>query len=52
LHPDEYVNRIRKLRLLGLKVTIFDKIKIKKLGMNALLGVGQGSTKGSYLATN
>ncbi len=31
LHPDEYVNRIRKLRLLGLKVTIFDKKKLKNL---------------------
>jgi leucyl aminopeptidase len=51
LHPDEYVNRIRKLRSLGLKVTIFDKRKMKKLGMNALLGVGQGSIRGSYLAT-
>jgi leucyl aminopeptidase len=51
LHPDEYINRIRKLRLLGLKVTILDKRKMKKLGMNALLGVGQGSIRGSYLAT-
>jgi leucyl aminopeptidase len=51
LHPDEYVNRIRKLSSLGLKVTIFDKRKMKKLGMNALLGVGQGSIRGSYLAT-
>jgi leucyl aminopeptidase len=50
LHPDEYVNRIRKLRSLGLKVTVFDKIKMKKIGMNALLGVGQGSIRGSYLA--
>ena len=50
LHPDEYVNRIRKLRSLGLKVTVFDKRKMKKLGMNALLGVGQGSIRGSYLA--
>ena len=25
--------------------------KLKKLGMNALLGVGQGSIRGSYLAT-
>ena len=50
LHPDEYVNRIRKLRSLGLKVTVFDKRKMKKIGMNALLGVGQGSIRGSYLA--
>jgi len=49
LHPDEYVNRIIKLRSLGLKVTILDKRKMKKLGMNALLGVGQGSIRGSYL---
>ena len=25
--------------------------KIKKLGMNTLLGVGQGSIRGSYLVT-
>ena len=51
LHPDEYVNRLKKLKTTGLKVTIFDKKKLKKLGMNALLGVGQGSVRGSYLAT-
>jgi len=50
LHPDEYVNRIKKLRSFGLKVTILDKNKLKQLGMNALLGVGQGSIRGSYLA--
>jgi len=51
LHPDEYANRIKKLESLGLKVTIFDKKKLKKIGMNALLGVGQGSIRGSYLVT-
>jgi leucyl aminopeptidase len=51
LHPDEYVRRIDKLKSLGLKVTIFNKRKLKALGMNALLGVGQGSARGSYLAT-
>ena len=50
LHPDEYVKRIKKLKLLGLKVSILDKKKLKQLGMNALLGVGQGSIRGSYLA--
>ena len=50
LHPDEYVNRIKKLKSLGLKITILDKKKLKKLGMNALIGVGQGSVRGSYLA--
>ena len=51
LHPDEYVKRIYKLKKLGLKINIFDKKKLKKLGMNALLGVGQGSIRGSYLVT-
>jgi len=50
LHPDEYVNRIKKLKSLGLRITILDKKKLKQLGMNALLGVGQGSIRGSYLA--
>ena len=51
LHPDEYAKRITKLRKFGLKVTIYDQKKLKKLGLNALLGVGQGSIRGSYLAT-
>ena len=49
LHPDEYAKRLRKLSKFGLKVTIYDKKKLKKMGMNALLGVGQGSIRGSYL---
>jgi len=51
LHPDEYSKRITKLRKFGLKVTVYDQKKLKKLGMNALLGVGQGSIRGSYLVT-
>ena len=51
LHPDEYANRITKLRKFGLKVTVYDQKKLKKLGFNALLGVGQGSIRGSYLVT-
>jgi leucyl aminopeptidase len=51
LHPDEYAKRIIKLRKYGLKVTVYDKKKLKKLGFNALLGVGQGSIRGSYLVT-
>ena len=51
LHPDEYAKRIAKLRKIGLKVTIYDQKKLKKLGFNALLGVGQGSIRGSYLVT-
>ena len=51
LHPDEYVKRINLLKKDGLKISIFDKRKLKKLGMNALLGVGMGSVRGSYLVT-
>ena len=51
LHPDEYAKRIIKLRKFGLKVVVYDQKKLKKLGMNALLGVGQGSVRGSYLVT-
>ncbi len=51
LHPDEYAKRLSKLRNDGLKVNIYDEKKLKKLGMHALLGVGQGSIRGSYLVT-
>ena len=49
MHPDEYVRRLIKLKKFGLKVSVYDKKKLKQLGMNALLGVGQGSIRGSYL---
>jgi|TARA_B100001741_G_scaffold309179_1_gene306441 leucyl aminopeptidase len=51
LHPDEYAKRLSSLKKHGLKVNIYDEKKLKKLGMHALLGVGQGSVRGSYLVT-
>ena len=51
LHPDEYAKRLSLLKKIGLKITIYDEKKLKKLGMNTLLGVGQGSIRGSYLVT-
>ncbi len=51
LHPDEYAQRLKKLSKFGLKITVYDQKKLKKMGMNALLGVGQGSIRGSYLVT-
>ncbi len=51
LHPDEYAKRISSLKKDGLKINVFDEKKLKKLGMHALLGVGQGSIRGSYLVT-
>ena len=49
LHPDEYARRLKSLSKTGLKISIYDEKKLKKLGMNTLLGVGQGSIRGSYL---
>ena len=51
LHPDEYAKRIAKLRSVGIKVTVYDKKRLKKMRCGALLGVGQGSVRGSYLVT-
>ncbi len=51
LFPKEYVNRLLKLRKIGIKVTVYNEAKMKKLGMNSLLGVGKGSSKESYLVT-
>ncbi len=43
LHPEEVAKRSLALKKLGVKVEIFDVPAMQKLGMNALLGVGQGS---------
>ena len=51
LNPKNYVMIINKLSKLGLKIKIYNELAMKKLGMNALLGVGQGSINKSYLAT-
>ncbi len=51
LTPDEYVKRLIKLNKYGLKITVYNEKKMRKLGMNALLGVGKGSVCGSYLVT-
>ena len=51
LFPKEYVNRLLKLKKIGIKVTVYNETKMKKLGMNSLLGVGRGSSKDSYLVT-
>ena len=51
LHPDEYSKRLIKLKKIGLKIKVYNKNQLKKLGMGALLGVGQGSVRGSYLVT-
>jgi leucyl aminopeptidase len=50
LNPNNFVNQIKKLSKTGLKIEILEEKKLKKLGMNALLGVGQGSSNKSYVA--
>ncbi len=51
LNPKKYSDEIKKLTKLGLKVEILNEVKLKKLGMNALLGVGQGSENETFLVT-
>ena len=51
LTPKEYVNRLIKLKRYGLKITVYNEVKLKKLKMFSLLGVGQGSINESFLVT-
>jgi len=51
LNPKTYTHEIKKLSKLGLKVKVYDEKELKKLGLNALLGVGQGSANETYLVT-
>jgi leucyl aminopeptidase len=51
LNPEKFVSEIKKLSKLGLIVDIFDYSKMKKIGMNALLGVAQGSKNLPYFVT-
>ena len=50
LYPDEFAKRAQALKKLGVKVDVFDVPAMRKLGMNALLGVGQGSAHDSRMA--
>jgi leucyl aminopeptidase len=43
LYPDEFARRTLALKKAGVAVEVLDVKALKKLGMNALLGVGQGS---------
>jgi leucyl aminopeptidase len=50
LNPKKYTEEIKKLSKIGLKVEILNEVKLKKMGMNSLLGVGQGSNNETFLA--
>ncbi len=47
LHPEEFADRAAKLEKLGVDVEVLDEKQLKKIGMRALLGVGQGSRRES-----
>ena len=47
LYPAELARRAGSLKKLGVTVEVLDVPAMKKLGMNALLGVGQGSVRES-----
>jgi leucyl aminopeptidase len=49
LYPAEFARRAKALSKLGLKVEVLGVAEMKKLGMGALLGVGQGSERESQL---
>ncbi|MCH9753378.1 MAG: leucyl aminopeptidase [Alphaproteobacteria bacterium] len=50
LNPEEFARRCQELKKTGLKVEILDKEEMTALGMNALLGVAQGSRAEPKLA--
>ncbi len=47
LYPEEFARRSNALKKLRVAVEVLDIKAMKKLGMNALLGVGQGSVRES-----
>ena len=47
LYPEEFARRTLALKKVGVKVEILDMAALKRLKMNALLGVGQGSVRES-----
>ena len=49
LYPETLAEAARTLSRLGVKVEVLGVKEMRKLGMNALLGVGQGSAKESKL---
>jgi leucyl aminopeptidase len=50
LYPVEFARRAGDLKKVGVSVEVLDEKALKKLGMNALLAVGQGSERESRVA--
>jgi leucyl aminopeptidase len=49
LNPETYAERLKNININGLSIEILSVDEMSSLGMNALLGVGQGSVKESKL---
>jgi leucyl aminopeptidase len=49
IYPESLAQEAQKLSELGVKVEVLGEKKMRDLGMNALLGVGQGSARESQL---
>jgi leucyl aminopeptidase len=49
LYPEEFARRARELRKVGVAVEVLDDKAMRRLGMKAFLGVGQGSARESRL---
>lgn len=47
IYPESLARQCKGLEKLGVKITILTEKEMTKLGMGALLGVGQGSARGS-----
>ena len=50
LYPEEFAKRAKQLEELGVEVKLLNQKALAKENMNALLAVGQGSERESYLA--
>ncbi|TWT03859.1 leucyl aminopeptidase [Reyranella sp. CPCC 100927] len=49
VYPESLAKRAKDLGKLGLKVEVLGEAQMRRLGMNALLGVGQGSRRESQM---
>ena len=47
LYPSTFADECKKLKKIGLKVTVYNEQQLNKMGMSALLAVGRGSRKDS-----
>ena len=49
LYPESFAKRCAEMSSLGLEIDILNEDRLEKLGMGALLGVGQGSSRSSAI---